>query len=426
MYLQLKKTISKFKTPFFYTGSSIFKAIAGIIASFVIAKFITPEDFGLWSTISLALTYSLILQSGIVNGLNLELPYNYGKNNDTYAEKMAAVGQTFTIVISIFAIVIGLIIAFFVPPEQKKIKWGVFAITILIGCTFYQNFLLSTFRSNNSFFKLSWIQLVEAIFSIITLVLIVYFSYYGLLLKSIIVAILYVILLHIFRPIKVSFYWDKKIFIELLKVGLPIFALAYSSSFISTIDRMILVRNTDYMQVGLYSFGLYSLTMISLFSDSFATYFYPRMTYNYGLNNNKLILWKYVKKVTILMFAILIPIISIGYFILPYIINKFFPSYILSIQVMQILLFAGLFKGGVIGVNILWSMKKWKYMIIYQLQYSFFLVSSTYFCFRIKENTIEGVAIGIMIAYFLNFISGLILSYIATHNRSSKGLSNKI
>lgn len=412
---KLKENLVAYKIPILYTGSSIVKALAGIIVSFIIARYVSPEDLGLWTTISLALTYSVFLQGGVINGLNLELPYAYGKGNKEEAEKLAAVSQTYIIAVSILVLSIGVGINFFYPFQEAKVKWGVLAITFMICFTFYQSYLLSTFRSNDAFLKLSYIQFVDAIVNIGTLILIIYYAYYGMIVKATVVIFIYVILLHIFRPIKVRFYWNKNIFKNLLKVGFPIFGLAYLELITSTIDKVWIIKFSDLNNVGLYSFGLYSLTMVTLFSSSIASYIYPRMTYNYGANNNKVLLWKYVKKVTNIVFITLLPVVVIGYFALPYIIQTFFPNYILSTKVMQILLIAGLFKGAVIGVNVLWSMKKWKYMIIYQLSYSLLYAGFTYLFFILLNKTIEGIAIGVLLANVSSVILGLLLSFIGTH-----------
>lgn len=411
----LREKLFVHKTPVLYTSSSVVKALVSLVVGFIIAKYVSPEDLGLWTTISLALTYSVFLQAGIINGLNLELPYAYGKGEIEKAEKMAGVAQTYTLVISIFVFVFGIFCFFFLHFQSDKMKWGILSITIIICFSFYQNYLLSTFRSNNSFLKLSYIQIVDAVVNLITIVLIVHYFYYGMLIKAVAVICIYVFLLHLNRPIKVKLYWNKDVLLKLSKVGLPIFGLAYMESIASTFDKIWLINFSDLTQVGLYSFGLYALTAITLFSNSVASYIYPRMTYNYGKSNDRLVLWSYVKKITIILFLCQIPIAIIGYILMPYLIQTYFPKYILSISTMQILLIAGILKGMVIGVNVLWSIKKWKYMIIYQVSYSVLLISFTFLFFRIYENRIEGIAYGVLYANLFNFFNGLFLSYRATH-----------
>ncbi len=408
--------IKNYKTPILYTGSSIIKSFASIIVSFVIAKYVSPGDLGLWSTISLALTYSVFLQGGVINGLNLELPYAYGKGCDDEARRLTSVAQTYIVFISGVILLIGLTITFIYPFQDEKIKWGVMAITLVICFTFYQSYLLSTFRSNDAFLKLSYIQMVDAFVNICTLFLIVYFAYFGMILKAVMVILIYVSLLHVFRPIKVKCTWDKKSFIKILKTGLPIFALILLDTTANSIDKIWLVKFSTLQNVGFYSFAFYALTSLTLFSGSVASYIYPRMTYNYGKNRNKLLLWNSVKKITLILFGLLLPIVIIGYIVLPLFIKTYFSQYVFSTVSMQILLIAGLFKGSVIGVNVLWSIKKWKYMFFYQITYSILFIALTYICFKIFDNRIEGIAIGVLLANIINLLSGLTFSYFATHD----------
>lgn len=415
MIKEIQIKYNKYKVPILYSSGSIVKAISAILVGFIIAKYISPNDLGLWTAINIAVTYSVFLQAGLINGLNIELPYAYGKGDEEEAKNLAGTTQTFTFIISGIILLSGIACFLLYPTQNLKIKFGILAITFIIILNYYQNYLMSTFRSKNSFLNLSIVQIVDAFLNIASLVLVVYYSYFGMIIKAVFVISIYVILLHLYRPIRnIRWLWNKAAFIKLLKIGLPIFGLVCLDSFTSTIDKLLLIKYTDLNNVGLYSFGLYALTLFSLFSSSVASYVYPRMTYNYGKNNDKKIIWQYVKKITLLISSIQIPFVIIGYFIIPIFIKNYFHSYILSITAMQILLFAGFFKGCVIGVNALWSLKKLKYMILYQTIYSFFLIICTYFGIILFKNKIEGVAYGVLLANFLNLFSGLFLTYLAT------------
>lgn len=420
--LQVTSLLIKYKTPILYSGGSIAKALATIIVGIAIAKYISPEDLGIWTTLNLLITYSLFVQAGLINGLNLELPLAYGQGNNEFAKKMAGTVQTFTLISSSLVLIIGISYFLFFQETNTKIKYGLLSMTLLIGLSFYQNYLLSTFRSNNSFIKLSVIQTIDAGVNIATLVLVIYFSYYGLIIKAVLVILIYVLLLHIFRPIKVRLIWDKNAFKKVMKVGLPIFGLVYLDSLSSTIDRLFLLKYSNFSDVGLYSFAFYALSVFTLFSTSIASYIYPRMTYSYGQTNDKHILWLYVKKLTLGLIAFQVPFAIVGYIIIPKAIITYFPNYTPSISSMQILLFAGLFKGSVIGVNALWSLKNWKYMIIYQAFYSLLLITLTYSGIKLFENKVEGVSYGVFFANLINMVSGLYLTYLATN--SSQGAQN--
>ena len=391
------------------------KAFSALIVGFVVAKYIPPEDLGLWATLNIAVTYSLLLQGGLINGLNLELPLSFGKGDNNEGIQLAGTVQAITVVTSLIVFAIGLIIFTAYPFENIKIQYGVLVITFFIIVRFYQNYLTSTFRSNNSFLTLSYIQLVDSIVNIVSLIFVIYYAYYGLMLKSVLVLLIYTVMLHFYRPIKVGWYLDMKYAKRLLKVGLPIFALGYIESIASTADKLILLAFSDITNVGLYTFGIYSITIFSLFSVSVATYVYPKLTFQYARTGDKLIIWEYVKKITIGLFFVQLPLALLGYYLLPFFIKSYFPVYVLSTTTMQILIFAGFFKGCVVGANALWSIKNWKYLTLFQLSYAFLLILLPYIGIQIFDNKIEGSAYGVLIANFLNFILGIYLTHAATH-----------
>ena len=411
---KIQNFFTQYKTPILYTGGSFIKSIAQLLVGFVVARYISPNDLGIWNTVTLVLAYSTLLQGGLINGLNLELPSALGKNEILRADRMAGTAFTLTVATSLATFAIGILVFFLTNHPDEKIKYGTLAVTFLIALSYYQNYLTATFRSKSSFLRLSLLQIIEAIINLSTLVLVVYYLYFGMIFKIVLVTSVTVAMLHFYRPIKVGFIWDKKELINMLKVGFPIFVLAFSESFSSTIDKLWLVKYSDMTDVGLYSFAMYSMSLFSLFSLSVATYIYPRMTFNYGQNNDKSILRKYVKKITLILFAAQTPLAILGYFIIPIAIATFFPKYLSSSFCMQILLIAGLFKGCVVGVNVLWSIKAWKYMVMYQTTYSLLLIFFTFLGVKYTQNKIEGAALGIMAANFLNLISGLSFSYLAT------------
>ena len=421
--INLAQLYKQYKTPILFSGGSVAKAFAQMIVGFVVAKFVTPKDFGLWNTLNLALTYSLFVQAGLINGLNRELPYLFGKGEDEEALQMAGTVQTFTLISSVIVLLLGAGYITFVEIKNPKLYYGIIGVTILIVLNYYQSYLFSTFRSKNSFLNLSKLQFVHAFTNLLTLILVFYYTYYGLILKAILVALVYVFLMHLARPIKVGLLWNKEAFYKLLKVGLPIFILSYVEAIAGTTDKMLLLKYTNLEQLGLYSFGFYALSSFSIFPSSIASYIYPKMTYDYGKTNDKLIMWRYVKKITIILLFLLLPIAIIGYFLCPILIQNFFPSYNESARIMQILLFAGAFNGCVIGVNALWSMKAWKYIIVYQLFLSLFLFLMPVITLNLFSNKLQGIAYGVLIAHFISFIFGILVTYIAT-NKTVSAVNN--
>lgn len=409
---------SKYKVPILYSGGSVVKSFAQMIAGLVVAKFVTPEDFGLWNTLNLALVYSLVLQSGLINGMNRELPYLFGKGEDKDAISMAGTAQTVTLIVSLIVLIAGAVYVLFSHESDERIRYGVMGMALLIALNYYQSYLFSTFRSRDSFLKLSKIQFLHAFVNLATIVLVVYWSYYGLVVKAIILSLIYVAAMHFLRPIKVGLIWDKIAFIQLLKVGLPIFILGYIESISMTVDRMLLLHYGTFTEVGLYAFAFFALTSLNIIPTSIASYIYPKMTYEYGKTHDRMLMWKYVVKITTILLVALIPLTVTGYFICPALVNHFFPEYNGSIAPMKVLLFAGIFSGATIGVNVLWSMKIWKSMIAYQLLFSLFLIIFPLIGAHLFSSRTLGIAFGVLTAHVLNWFSAMTFCYFATHKHT--------
>jgi O-antigen/teichoic acid export membrane protein len=409
------KLIKSYSTPILFASGSIVKSVVQLFAGFVTARFVAPNDLGLWNSIGLLMTYSVFLQGGLLNGLNLELPGALGRGDIEKAKKIAGSALTITFLTAIISVVLGFIYFLFTNEPNPQFKYGILAVSILISLGYYQSYLTSTFRSKSSFKNLSFIQLIEGLTNLATIVLVIYFFYYGMIAKALIATFISVACLHFLRPLKVNLLFDKVELFNIYKVGLPIFGLVCLESFTSTIDRLWLIKYSSMTDVGLYSFSMYSMTLFTIFSSSIATYIYPRMTYNYGQNNDKAALWKYVKKITLILVLGQIPLVIIGYFAVPFGLSNIFPKYLACIVPMQILLIAGYFKGCVVGANVLWSIKSWRHMIIYQLFYSAFLILFTFLGWYFFKDKLIGISIGVLIANLMNLISGITLSYYATN-----------
>lgn len=419
MLKSIQQSFTQYKTPILYSGGAITKSIVQMFVGFVIAKYVAPEDLGLWGTLSLAISYAAFLQAGLISGLNRELPYAYGKGREDEARIMAGTSQTLTFGASIIIMLVGFVYALFFNADDPKMKYGVIGTTVFIAITFYQNYLLSTYRSKSSFLKLSSIQVINAFVNLVTIIFVIYYSYYGMIVKAVLVLAVYTLQLHIARPINVGLLWNKKAFFKLMATGLPLFALAYMESLSSTADKLWLLKYAGLKSVGYYTFAFYSYSMFVMFSSTIASYIYPRMTYNYGQNDDKRLLWKYVKKTTILLFLIQLPLALAGIYLIPILIARLFPNYIQSSTAMQILLVAGVLRGCVIGANAMMSIKAWKQIILYQVTFSILLVLLPFVGIKLLADDVVGVSLGLLLANFVNFVFGTFLTYIATNKKQS-------
>jgi O-antigen/teichoic acid export membrane protein len=397
-----------------YTASSVAQAGAGLVATFITMRVVAPADLGLWTTVTLATTYSAFLQAGINNGLNRELPYSLGAGDDARARKLAGTAQAFTFASCLLALAGGLALMLFFRARDTTFLTVIAVETIAILCFFYQSYLVVTFRSTTSFKLLGTVQFLGVLAGLAALPLVYYWNFHGMLWRIAGTSLLGVALLHVVRPIRVGLEWDRESLARLLKTGLPIFLMFYVESSFSTFDRVFLVTTGGVEQVGYYSLALMAQQAMLVVPTSLAVIMYSRMTYHWGKEQDRRALWNRAWKSTLAASAVMVPLVVAAYVVLPLLVGSFFPRYLAGIPAARILLIGSLFNGTAVGVNALWSMKAWKYMATYQLGGACLRALGPYVALLLYRDPLTAVALGTACACFLQFALGMILTFHAT------------
>ena len=403
----LKKIIHIFKTQktaISYTSGSLINSFAQILSSIIILAYVGPDDIGIWNSLILFQTYSLFLQSGIINGLNRELPFYLGKGDRKFAESIASTALFYFLGSIAVCFVLSLVLFFIKASNSLQFHLTFAGIVIITLTKFYEDYLTSTFRSNHAFEKLAKVYVYRGLFLLASIVLVIIWGYYGYIIRMVLISILFTISLHVIRPIRVKPAFVKSDFILLLKVGLPIFTLGYVFTVSGTIDRAILIKSAGFTVVGYYSLALMSYNALKAFPVSLANYIYPKMSYDFGQKNDKKRLTHKALKINLIVLIIMMPVAILGYFALPWLIPILFPKYVVGISAAQILLFASVFSGASIGVNVIWSMKMWKYIIISQVSGALLNIILIYSGYKVFRDPIIGVSTGVLCSQILYMI----------------------
>ncbi len=70
-----------------------------LIGGVLLGRLVAPSTLGLFAGIGLALGYAPLLQLGILNGLNRELPYFVGKGDRERVKELAAAAQAWALLV---------------------------------------------------------------------------------------------------------------------------------------------------------------------------------------------------------------------------------------------------------------------------------------------------------------------------------------
>jgi O-antigen/teichoic acid export membrane protein len=409
------------RAPAFFTASSVWLSIAQMVSGVVIVHYVSPKEMGIWSSVSLALVYSMFLLAGVQNGLSRELPYYLGANDEVMAKRLAATTLFYTGVGCIICFLSGMIALMILVWQKREsnLIYAVAAISLMVIFQFYQYYLFLTFRSKNSFFQLAWVQTWQAGIMVLTLPLLFLARYKGMLLRAVIVAGLTLYLMHRIRPIVVRPAWSTDSFFLLLKTGIPIFATDYIRNIAGTADKLVILRFAGVEQVGLYALAATAGAAFQVVPQSIAHYIYPRMSHHYGRTNNPRVLWVLACKVTVVVVIAMIPIALVGSAVIPWAVKTLFPKYIAGTHAAQIMLFSSVAAGATIGANALSSLKAWSHLVGYQFSGAGLSVIAPLVGIHMFKSPLNGVAYSMLIANLLNVVLALSFTYAATHRRPS-------
>jgi O-antigen/teichoic acid export membrane protein len=403
-------------TPLLYSGSAVLNAIAQLFAGLLIIRWITPDEIGVWHSVRLAETYAFILLAGTNNGLSREVPFFLGKGDRIFSERLLSTALGVTTYASIIVIIIGIFCALVFKERGSALIFAILTVTLVIPLSFYQNVFIATYRSLDSFNKLTVVQFINASLTVITLLIVYFYGYKGMLVRIIILVALDVWLMYIFRPMKVNLKMDREALRLLIKTGLPIFGLDYIKNAASTIDRIVLLSVGGVKVVGLFALASVVISTFRVLPHSLSSYVYPRMTFKYGQKGDARELWYFGLKFVFLSIGVTGIAAIFGWYILPVFVKSFASKYIEGIHAAQIVLIAGILEGTIIVVNALWSMKAWKFMVTYQVFSSIAYASGPVIGVLVIDQSLIGVAWGVVIGCLFRSIFALSIAYIGTHS----------
>lgn len=410
--MKLRLLINRIKrnsTGVFYVGTGLFKTFVQTITSFIILRWIAPEDLGQWQSFTVFVGYTSILTLGVTSGLNRELPFYLGKGDENLAMSRLQTANAFTTALSLFLTVLVSVvslIAFLFEWLSMNDAIMFFAAFSITAITIQTNLLGATYRSSQSFKKLGNIQLIVAGLHFIFLPVVYFFDIWGYIVYQSLMIILLFLGYWYFRPYRIKPKFEKKHFIALVKIGLPMYIWNYLSQMLRTVPRIVLVIFGSPLLVGIYA-PAESINKAVLNLPNYVNrYLFPKMSFNYGKSDNKGLVIKSTFNAAFLLFGVMFLVASILAFLMPIVFEYLFPKYIDAIVCVQIVLFSGVFYSvNALMHNTLNSLKVFRFFKTIVLLKFISLTLSIYIAYVILNDILIAVAIGATLAELVNTIN---------------------
>lgn len=344
-----------------YFGTFI-SLIIGFLKSFVVAKLLGPTQFGLWKIIELVQTYGPILNLGIGNGVNREIPYWKAKEEATCVENITNTGFYSLVFTNIVCVILFYLVGSIYQDKLTRFAVQISGLILAFSQLYWFQMVLQ--YSNKQFSKASIFLIINAFVSLLLTILLVYqYKIYGQLIALTITPLIMLLIIQISLKTNYRFNYDRKVFKRIVSIGFPIMLVGILHAVVYSIDRILILHYFDLTSLGYYGLGIMLLTFLSAVPDSVSKIIYPRINEYVGRYENAIDMDEIVIYPAIALTIFMPIIISVAIIILPYFVDLFLPQYREGIFAAQVLII-GL---GVNGVNILHAIMKQKLYLFLQI-----------------------------------------------------------
>ena len=354
--------------------------------------------------------------------MNRELPYSIGTGDHERAHRMAAVAMAHSVACAIVALVgFGL----FIPwsfTNQTEWRWPLIAMALVASSNFYYGYIQSTLRSATDFQRLGRLQLIQAMLVTTQPLLAWQWGFPGFCAHAAAQAVLLVLLAHRIRPFRVAPHFDTKIAATLLATGVPLFLGSYLQMLAGSLDRIVLLRSSGIEALGYFAPAVAAFGAMTVVPGSLTNYFYPKLSFEAGRGDSRLQLWHSVTFAVSRSVLLMAPLLLIGWFVIPPLVDALIPAYTRSVPAMQVALLSGIALAAATCTTLLGVLKAWRSLYLYL---AVLLVSKAIFTTigSRHDDPILGVAIGSALSLLLSAGLSVWLVYRATHLKPDRSRS---
>lgn len=337
------KKASSGKTVAFMGFSSIFNSVMLMASGILVARWILPESLGLFNSFNIITSYIILVQAGVPSGLSRELPFFMGRNEVSKAEEMAAVSNFWGLMLGGICMALGILGCIYFLFE-KNFEYA--AGSLVIGVTSFQalyitKYIKVLYRSNNDFNKLSAIEIIGAVTAFASIVFVWKFGFYGLCMRAGLLCIVDFYFAYKWRPLKVGPKWNKKSFISIMKVGMPIYWVANVYGLMPIFQRTAILSLGGTKSLGLFTLSVVVDNAMGVLKNAISSNSFPKMAAAWAKGASFMQLLKIPLKMIIFSILISAGIAAVGWQVLPYFVQKFFPNYFEGVPAAQWSLIAG-------------------------------------------------------------------------------------
>jgi O-antigen/teichoic acid export membrane protein len=406
--LRQSKTV---RTIVVFSSGNVVAMLLGLVGSLVQARYVGPEDMGVFRTFGIVAGYLTFLHMGVFDGLQREIPMQLGRGNQAKAERAASACLAWIMFVSLVCGVLFLGLALRAACHREWMQfWGWLANTPLIVMTFYGTYLGTTFRTGQQFIALSKISVIQAVAGTVVLPLLPIMGYYGACLRTAVTSITNIFSLHCWRPIRVRLRFDWASFLGVIRIGLPLSGIGYiNTSLWISVEGTLVLTWFGAKALGLYSVAVFIRTIIGQLVQNISQVLSVKICERYGRSNSARDALRHFVAPVLLMSLASLPLIAAGWMLMPWLARVLIPRYVEATFLMQIFLIIMPMTILKIPTAVLWVAVKLVDCFISVIIGFVAFVTVAYFLYRMNFG-LPGVAVAFIIGQVIYLLAAWILT----------------
>lgn len=300
------------------------QAVSGLL----VARIVGPVYMGHFLAVAVFKTYAGVILLGVPNGLNRELPLLVGQGRRGEVQALADTAWGFSRAMSVGIGVLFAIVGVVLIERGARLEgevWLSYAITVPVAL---MTFCVEvTFRTSGNFLALSRTKLETAILALATVAVLLVAPWWGLLGRSVVLAVAYFVLLRRRRPVVLVPALTRPLLWRLVRIGLPIFSVGYVFSIFSVLDMTAILRYFGPREMGLYVPALQISAALGILPASVNQVIYPRMCELYGRTGTARSLAGLAYGPMLLLGVTLLPVFAFGWWLAEPFVTYLLPAY---------------------------------------------------------------------------------------------------
>ncbi|MDY0269129.1 MAG: polysaccharide biosynthesis C-terminal domain-containing protein [Trichloromonas sp.] len=326
-----------------YASSNLFRQVLGVVNAFLKPKLLSPELFGLWNLLSLIPNYAQYIHLGSRSALRYQIPANRGRPRE--AENGGLIGAVYygTLALSLL-LAAGLLLAAVWLPLATAAQVGLATMAAVVLLTWYFDFQVTLLKATEQFRLLGTVNFFQAgLLSLLNLVLILALGLYGLyaaLLISSLAGVGYIRARY--RPPRFAPY-RHRVFLELVRTGLPIMAFSMSALLIRTADRFLIAGFLGLEALGYYGIATMAFNLLMQIPGASREVLEPKLMQAFAHGESEALLGEYLVQPLLVMAYVVPALLGTAILLLPGAVTWLLPRYLAGVPAAQLLLVGGYF-----------------------------------------------------------------------------------